>query len=84
MARPFDFYHKKASKGKRYISGTKSPSGVFVHHPLWCLLTLSPTPSNSSAIKSSENTKQNPDDPEQQMKEISKWNTPLINCAAQL
>jgi hypothetical protein len=44
---------------------------------------LSPTPSISSAIQTPENTEKDPDDPEpilitlnQQMKEISKWNSP--------
>jgi len=42
---------------------------------------LSPTPSTSSATKTPENIE---DDPNEQVKEISKWNTPLISCIAQV
>ena len=59
----------------------------------------SPTPSTSSAMKTpdpqspgpsaslveSEETPQGYSDaPEQQLKEISKWNTPLISCAVKV
>jgi len=42
MTRSVDFYHTEASKGNRHISGTcfsKRPSRVFLHQPLWYLLT---------------------------------------------
>jgi len=42
MTRSVDFYHTDASKENRHISGTclsKRSSTVFVHHPLWYLLT---------------------------------------------
>jgi len=45
---------------------------------------LSLTPSTSSAIKTPENTEGDPDGPNQQIEEISKWNTPLIRCTAQV
>jgi hypothetical protein len=35
------------------------------------------TPSTSSAMKTPENTEE-----DQKLEEISKWNTPLISCAA--
>jgi hypothetical protein len=43
---------------------------------------LSATPSNSSAMKTPEKTEEDLDDPEQ-LKVISKWNTPLISCTAE-
>jgi hypothetical protein len=45
---------------------------------------LSLTPSTSSAIKTPENTEGDPDGLNQQIEEISKWNTPLIRCTAQV
>jgi hypothetical protein len=44
---------------------------------------LSPTPFTSSAMKTPENTEEDPANPELSMKEISKWKTPLICCTAQ-
>jgi hypothetical protein len=68
MTRSVDFYHTEASKEMRHISGTclsKRPSTVFCTLSIVVYLdTLSPSPSNSSDMKTSENTEQNPDDPE--------------------
>jgi len=45
---------------------------------------LFPTPSTSAAVKTTENTEEDPDNLSQQVKEISKWNSPLISCVAQV
>jgi hypothetical protein len=67
MTTSVDFYHTEASKENRYLRD------MFVKMAFNCFSTstivvspisLSPTPSYSSAVKTSENTKQNPDDPE--------------------
>jgi hypothetical protein len=36
---------------------------LYVHQPLWYLLISSPTPLTYSAMKTSENTEEEPDDP---------------------
>jgi len=48
--------------------------------------TLFPTPVTSSVVCSHEDSRNREEEPEtlnQQMKEISKWKTQLISCAAQ-
>jgi hypothetical protein len=45
---------------------------------------LSPTLSTSSAMETSENTEQDHDTLNQQMREIHEWSTPLISCTAHL
>jgi hypothetical protein len=45
---------------------------------------LSPTPLTSSAVKTPENTEEDPDGLEPQIEEIFKWNIPLISCTAQV
>jgi hypothetical protein len=45
---------------------------------------LSPTPSTSSAMKTPENREEDPTPLNQQLKEISKWNIPLMSCTAQV
>jgi len=45
----------------------------------------SPGPSASLVeTRETENKEKNPDDPNQQQKETSKWNTFLIDCATQI
>ena len=44
---------------------------------------LSPAPSNSSTMRTPENTEEEPDEPEQADGEISKWNTLVISCTVQ-
>jgi hypothetical protein len=45
---------------------------------------LSATVSTSSAVKTPENTEEDLMTLNQQLKEICKWNTALISCAAQV
>jgi hypothetical protein len=49
-------------------------SAILVSHD-----PLSPTPKTASAVKTPDNTEGYPHNPEPEMKEISKWNTPLIS-----
>jgi hypothetical protein len=41
-----------------------------------------PNPSIAVAMKTTENIEEDPDNLNQQVKEISKWNSPLISCVA--
>jgi hypothetical protein len=45
---------------------------------------LSPVPSTSSAVKTPEKTEEDPGGLESQIKEIFKWNIPLISYMAQV
>jgi hypothetical protein len=45
---------------------------------------LSPTPSTFSAIKTPENTEEDPNNPEPADEEDVQENTPLTSCAAQV
>jgi hypothetical protein len=45
---------------------------------------LFPTASTSAAMKTTENIEEDPDNLNQQVKEISKWKSPLISCVAQV
>jgi hypothetical protein len=45
---------------------------------------LSPTPSTSSAVKTPENTEEDPNGLEPKTEEIFKWNIPLISSTAQV
>jgi hypothetical protein len=84
--RGFAFYQKKSLSIRQedvremFRKAYKSvcPSTILISPD-----TLSPTPT-SSAIKTPQNTEEDPDDREREIKEISKWDTPLISCAAQV
>jgi hypothetical protein len=45
---------------------------------------LFPAPSTSAAMKATENIEEDPHNLNQQVKEISKWNSLLISCLAQV
>jgi hypothetical protein len=45
---------------------------------------LSPTPSTTSAMKTPENTEEDPNALNQQLKEILKWSTLLTSCTVQV
>ena len=62
-----------------FKKASKSVCIVVVHPDLLFL-----APSTSSAMKTPGNIEEDSDDLNQQLKELSQWNTPLISLAAQL